>query len=334
MSGRRHPDTAAISGLQAGLTSGFRARRLAAHVARCARCAAVSDQLSAMSSALASVPVPDMPQAFARQISAAIATEAAARASAADLSPAGADASGGAGATVDAWSGVGTDESHRDHDSAEPARRRPRPERSRQPRGFRFRPAMALAPAVVIVLAGFGYLVSNLGASSGPSFSQADSEPALSPASASAAEPAAGRAPGVEPAHTRALPFMVIESGTHYAAATLRTQVRAELNAENYNAALPVPSASVRAPSASSVPSSGVNSAASSAGASFDPGQPLIGCVLTVTGGAKPSLVERAFYQGKSAYVIAVPSKVWVVGLGCTASNPKLITSVPLTGTP
>lgn len=319
MRGQRHPDTEAISSLQAGLTGGFRARRLAAHVASCARCAAVSDQLSAVSSALASVPVPAMPQAFERQISAAIATEAASRASAADLSPAGADAS----------VGVGANRSHQDHDSAEPAWRRPRPERSRQPRGFRFRPAMAIAPAVVIVLAGFGYLVSNLGASSGSSFSQAESEPALSSASASAAEPAAGRAPGVEPAHTRALPFMVIESGTHYTAATLRTQVRAELNAEKYDAVIPVPSAS-----ATRVPSSGVNSAASSAGASFDPGQPLISCVLAVTGGARPSLVERAFYQGKSAYVIAVPSKVWVVGLGCTASNPKLITSVPLTSTP
>jgi hypothetical protein len=172
-----------------------------------------------------------------------------------------------------------------------------------------------------------------LGASSGSSFSQAESEPALSSASASAAEPAAGRAPGVEPAHTRALPFTVIESGTHYAAATLRTQVRAELNAEKYDAVIPVPSASASA-GATRVPSSGVNSAASSAGASFDPGQPLISCVLAVTGGARPSLVERAFYQGKSAYVIAVPSKVWVVGLGCTASNPKLITSVPLTSTP
>ena len=32
-------------------------------------------------------------------------------------------------------------------------------------------------------------------------------------------------------------------------------------------------------------------------------------------------------------YVIAVPNRAWVVGVGCTAADPILITSVPLTTT-
>ena len=62
------------------------------------------------------------------------------------------------------------------------------------------------------------------------------------------------------------------------------------------------------------------------------PSQPLVGCVLQLTGTASPSLVDRATYQGKPAYVIAVPTRAWVVGLGCTASNTALITSIRLPG--
>ena len=60
------------------------------------------------------------------------------------------------------------------------------------------------------------------------------------------------------------------------------------------------------------------------------PSQSLAGCVLRLTGNVPPSLVDRATYQGKPAYVIAVPDRAWVVGLGCTASNPAQITSIPL----
>ena len=56
----------------------------------------------------------------------------------------------------------------------------------------------------------------------------------------------------------------------------------------------------------------------------------LAGCVLHLTGQAPPSLVDLATYQGKPAYVIAVANWAWVVGTGCTASNPELIASVGL----
>jgi hypothetical protein len=55
-------------------------------------------------------------------------------------------------------------------------------------------------------------------------------------------------------------------------------------------------------------------------------------CVLKVTGGVLPEVVDRATYQGTPAYVIASSSRVWVVGLGCTAARPQVIVSVPLAG--
>jgi hypothetical protein len=56
--------------------------------------------------------------------------------------------------------------------------------------------------------------------------------------------------------------------------------------------------------------------------------------VSKVTGGAAPSLVDRASYDGIPAYIIAVPTRVWVVRLGCTATDTQLIAAVPLKGEP
>ena len=49
-----------------------------------------------------------------------------------------------------------------------------------------------------------------------------------------------------------------------------------------------------------------------------------------LTGSTKPSLVDKATYQGIPVYVIAEGRHVWVVGQGCTASNSELITTVTL----
>src|SRR5215472_8758663 len=119
MSGQWHPDAEALARYQAGRVRGFRDRRLAAHVASCARCASVTDQLAAVSTVLASVPAPPMPDAVERQITAALAAEAASR----QTSPAAA----GAAAPRKA--------------AAVPAAGGPRPRR------HNFRPAMAFVSA-------------------------------------------------------------------------------------------------------------------------------------------------------------------------------------------
>ena len=64
------------------------------------------------------------------------------------------------------------------------------------------------------------------------------------------------------------------------------------------------------------------------------PSQALQGCVLHLTGGMVPRLVDQATYQGQPAYVIASSTHVWVVGLGCTAAKTELVESVPLAGLP
>jgi hypothetical protein len=99
-------------------------------------------------------------------------------------------------------------------------------------------------------------------------------------------------------------------SGTKYTQATLAEQVRTRLAATGGQETF-----------GQSAPGAG-------------PGQALQGCVLRLTGGAVPRLVDRATYQGQPVYVVASSSHVWVVGLGCTAAKPELIESVPLAGLP
>src|SRR6516162_5199738 len=144
MSGQWHPDAEALARYQAGRVRGFRDRRLAAHVASCARCASVTDQLAAVSTVLASVPAPPMPDAVERQIAAALAAEAAARQASPAASPA-------TPAAVP-------------HKAAAPTGGGSRPRR------HNFRPAMAfVSAAACLLLVGFGYLLSQTSSSSSSS---------------------------------------------------------------------------------------------------------------------------------------------------------------------
>ena len=283
MSGQWHPDATALAEYRAGLAGGRRARRLAAHVASCASCASVSDQLAAVTTALASAPDPALPDAVDRRIMAALGTEALRETKAAP------------GTAVRSVPGDGSG-----------PRRRPGGAGSRS---RWLRPAvLASAAAACLVLAGGVYGIAHL--SSGSSSSSAASSAAGSAAAGPESSPLAGAAaPGI---HTRLEPaksaqqaaFLVTASGTRYQPATLAGQVRAQL-ARSAESATP-PTADV-APSAQ-----------------------LAACVLHLTGQVRPSLVDRATYQGKPAYVIAVANWAWVVGPGCSASNPELIASVGL----
>jgi hypothetical protein len=105
---------------------------------------------------------------------------------------------------------------------------------------------------------------------------------------------------------------LVTTSHINYQQATLAAQVRAELNHKSTSA--------------------GTGSQESGSTGGLPPSQPLVGCVLHLTGNKLPKLVEQATYEGKAAYVIAVPGHAWVVGPSCTASNSDLIASVALPG--
>jgi hypothetical protein len=242
-------------------------------------------RLSDVTAYLAALPDPVLPDAVAARISAAIAAEAADRAEAATIS----------GRTLG------------------PPPRRPKVRRHR-----RFRVQAISSVAACLVLAGFGYLLTQLGGVSSGS-SSAISAPAASSAPHSEAEPANGEnfnaiIPGsaAEPtasATATASPppsFTVTARGDVYQKSNLGAQVRERLTAPQ-------------------------GTATASAGAG-EPSSALVGCVLRVTGGAAPSLVDEATYAGEPVYVIAVPSHVWVVGRGCTATDPELITSVSIAG--
>jgi hypothetical protein len=299
MTSQRHPDATALAEYKAGLTGGRRARRLAAHVASCASCASVNDQLAAVTTALASAPEPAMPDAVESRIIAALATEAAL----VTETPHDTEAAHGTAAKRDtALRPVGGDGGG--------SRRRPGGRSGRSGPGNRWlRPAvLASAAAACLVLFGGVYGIAHL--SSGSSSSSAASSAAGTAAAGSESSPLAGaQAPGthtrLEPADSgQAAAFAVTASGTNYQSATLAQQVRAQL-------ARPAKTAA-------------------SAAAEAAPSAQLSACVLHLTGQTRPSLVDRATYQGKPAYVIAVPNWAWVVGTGCTASNPELIASVGL----
>jgi hypothetical protein len=305
MSGQWHPGTEALAEYRAGLAGGFRRRRLAAHLAGCAQCASVSERLDAVGSVLASVPAPAVPDEVERRIAAALAAEATARQT---------ERQGAAPA-------AGPHRHRRPSGAPGSSRRRAR--RPRRPR--RFRPVMTLVPAVAcLLLAGFGYLLSNLGGSSGPggavsaasassaaSAAQAAPEPAGGSGKAGSVPGALSPATGLEPSNGARAGFVVTASGTRYQRATLGAQVRHQMAAEAANRSAEGQAA---------------------AGGGYAPSPSLAGCVRRLTGNVPPSLVDRATYEGKPAYVIAVPARAWVVGLGCTASHVEQIASISLAG--
>jgi hypothetical protein len=199
-------------------------------------------------------------------------------------------------------------------------------------------PAVAGPLLVLLVIAGFALVFSQFGSSSSSS----------GLANGTAAVPAAGSASAsAGPADDHAAPngrfagagaqyetnlsghggeFVVTESGTRYQGTTLARQVREQLGAVSQNVVTPAATAPVPASSSSAVP-------ASASGPSINaPPTALSGCVSRLTGGVTPSLVDRASYDGTPAYIIAVPRRVWVVRLGCTAADLQEITSVSLTG--
>jgi len=296
MTGQRHPDATALAEYRAGLTGGRRARRLAAHVASCASCASVNDQLAAVTTVLASAPEPAIPDAVESRIMAALATEAAPVTEASPVTEAAPSTAAKRDTALRPVDGDGGG-----------SRRRPRGGRS-GPGNRWLRPAvLASAAAACLVLFGGVYGITHL--SSGSSSSSAASSAAGAAAAGSESSARAGaQAPGT---HTRLEPadsvpaaaFTVTASGTNYLPATLAPQVRAQL-ARSAKTALPAAEAT--------------------------PSAQLSACVLHLTGQRRPSLVDRATYQGKPAYVIAVTNRAWVVGTGCTASNPELIASVGL----
>jgi len=284
-------------------------------------------RLSEVAAYLASVPAPAMPAGVEARISAALAVETAARAG---IAPANGDTDRGDTAQADGtaqWDAAVGVRVLRPVPARARFRRREASGRSGRRDGRRPLGRFVGVPFVVcLLLAGFGFLVSHAG---GPSSSSSANSVAGLPAAGSAASSAApassaaASAPMAVPsAVVPAAGFMVTQSGTRYQQATLAQQARARVLAAKASELGPT-----FAPSASSAASAGYGAARS-----YAPGTVLRACVLKVTGGVFPELVDRATYQGTPVYVIASSNRVWVVGLGCTVARPQVIVSVPLAG--
>jgi hypothetical protein len=263
-------------------------------------------RLSEVAAYLASVPVPVLPDAVETRINAALAAEAA-----------GSRALGPA---------PGRARVRRHSLSRHSVRRHSGGGRSR--RDFLRRPVVAVGSLVVcLLLAGLGFTLS-LGSTPQTESNSAASGTAgssFAAGSSSAGSRAAGIAPAASAAESgpeyagAASSFLVTASGTRYQRASLSEQVRTRLTAKG----------AAGSPGAS-VPAEGASSTSTGAG----PTAALRGCVLHLTGDVPPRLVDRATYQGEPAYVIASSTRVWVVGLGCTAAKTELIVSVALAGLP
>jgi hypothetical protein len=328
--------------------------------------AGLDQEASEVTSFLVSVPSPVLPAAFEARIGAAIAAEATARANGTapvrtgSADAGGADSGAGDAETTDrssspefslaaAESGSATTARHRRRRTAGASRaaRKSGPADSR-PHGRRRRfrmpsPAVTASLLIVLIIAGFGVVVSQF--SGGPTYSgttaaggTAGSSSVSGPSSqhsgfasrdgASVPQFETGR-PGK---NGQQVNFVVTESGISYQGSTLARQVRDQV-ALNQGAVMP-PASPV--PNSASATAAASASAASSASAAAPvgkaPSQRLAGCVSRLTDGVTPTLVDQASYQGTPAYIIAVPSRVWVVRVGCTAADPQEITSVSLTG--
>jgi len=331
-----HPDADALANFRAGLVEGIRGRRIAAHVARCERCEQLSGRLSAVTWALASVPLPSLPDAVEQRIGAAIAAEAAARQVASLMADSRADPSAAFLAPVGPEP-AGTEPAGTA--AAKPRRaRRWSPRRVLGPVGPRLRlsPLQMLVPvAACLLLAGLGYLLSVPGPSGMPS--SAGQAPARSVSASGRGLITRGPRRAITPTSgiERALgsnsaAFLVTVSSTRYLKPTLRAQVSNQLARQAV------------APSVSPAPvitgtHGSEDSPGSQAGGSTNrsnttrvPSRSLVGCVMHLTGNVPPVLVQLATYQGGLAYVIAVPDQAWVVHTSCTAARPALITSVAL----
>ena len=204
-----HVDADALAEFRAGLVTGRRGARIAAHLAGCDRCATLDGELAGVSALLASAPAPVLPDRVAQRLDAALAAEVAGRD---DPERAGREPSPDPGA---------------------PARRPVR-------RGFRLPSLRVLAPigaaaAVVLAVGGYGLSLIAQGpgtqatASSAGGAAKSVAGPNL-PANRSAAPfssahaGASARSPLMTPAN-----FTVVVSGTDFTQATLKQELAAEL---------------------------------------------------------------------------------------------------------
>jgi hypothetical protein len=223
-----HLDTDVLAEFRAGLISGRRGARIAAHLAGCARCAALDDQLAGVCSLLASVPAPAMPDRVAQRLDTVLAAEVAQRGMS---------------------QGDQAERAHGDGAGESPAPRRPNGNR-----GFRLLTLRVLAPAAaVVLLAAGGYGLSRIGLGSSTESAASTSAGDATRAAPTAAPTAAGSAKSAARANAPAAgpqgitPAIIVRiSHRNFSHAGFKQQVQAELRVPSGSLATEAARAQVR----------------------------------------------------------------------------------------
>ena len=292
-----HLDADVLAEFRAGLVSGRRGTRIAAHLAGCERCTALDEQLAGVRSLLASVPALAMPDSVARRLDTVLAAEVAQR----NVT------------RRDATQGNQAERARGDGTGESPAPRRPGGNR-----GFRLLTLRVLAPAAaVVVLAAGGYGLSriNLGSSteSSASSSAGGAARTIAPTAAANAKsaghanaPAAGPSKAVVPRSAGLTPanFSVVTGDRNLTHANLAQQVRAEL-------LVPV-----------------------SARTTQTPPRQLRGCVGKLAGGRPLELVENVRFEGSPATLVVARTgaadTAWIAARDCSATYGHVLDTATL----
>lgn len=342
----RHVGAETLAAFRQGDLSPRRNSRIRAHLAGCARCSDLNEDLAGVTTLLAGAQPPPIPEHLAARIQTALATEAARRVA---LTAGAAETP--AGGTRTEAERTGAERTGAERAGAEPAGiagpgvREPAPggrtpRHERPGRGRRRLPglaspvalrAMAAAAAAVVVAGGAYEIAQHVGGSSssqeaspsGAAAPRAAQGHRASSGSSSASVPAA--APNLRYQHDRHEDSVTpITTSTDFTAANLRSQVSRELT--RYGPAM------TGSPSGGRSPAAGPARQPATVGSL--PLSTLEGCVNRIAAGELVLLVDVARYQGAPATVIvtevsaASPEQVWVVGTGCSGSRSDVLAQV------
>jgi hypothetical protein len=197
-----HLDTDVLADFDAGLVTGRRGARIAAHLAGCDRCRALRDELAAVSAVLAAIPAQAMPDRVAQRLDRVLAAEVVQR----------------------------NDSERARVDSARDPATGGRPAGHR---GLRLVSLRVLAPATAVVLAAAGYGLSQLAGGGGPQTASSSAAAGPVQAASRAAAPAVlpGSGPAARAQRMSGASFPFVTSQTNFMPGTLRQQVEAALRA-------------------------------------------------------------------------------------------------------
>ena len=195
-----HLDTGVLAEFRAGLITGRRGTKIAAHLAGCDRCTALDDQLAGVSALLASAQAPPMPDSVAQRLDTVLAAEV-------------------------------TRKNHPERAQLDRPGDSAAHDRPAAKRGFRPATWRVLAPAgAVVVLAAGGFVLSQIPHGPGSHTAASGAASSASSAAGSAANPASRAAAPMSPAPSAHSELRSGNQPVDVSRATLRQQVETEMN--------------------------------------------------------------------------------------------------------